>query len=106
LSSHAQIFLFFVHKIQSQIIKNNSKALPFGIKFIRFYDIIGKERLGDGMQRAQLESILKGDTVLAKRAGKGSDAETVTKDGKRTVYLDNYKETMSREENLLILSLF
>ena len=28
---------------------------------------------GDGMQRAQLESILKGDTVLAKRAGKGSD---------------------------------
>lgn len=61
---------------------------------------------GDSMQRAQLESILKGDTVLAKRAGKGSDAETVTKDGKRTVYLDNYKETMSREENLLILSLF
>ena len=61
---------------------------------------------GDGMQRAQLESILKGDTVLAKRAGKGSDAETVTKDGKRTVYLDNYKETMSREEKLLILSLF
>ena len=55
---------------------------------------------GDGMQRAQLESILKGDTVLAKRAGKGSDAETVTKDGKRTVYLDNYKETMSREEKL------
>jgi len=100
LSSHAQIFLFFVRKIQSQIIKNHSKDLPFGIKFIRFYDIIGKERLGNGMQRAQLESILKGDTVLAKRAGKGSDAETVTKDGKRTVYLDNYKETMSREEKL------
>ncbi len=59
-----------------------------------------------GAVRLQLESILKGDTVLAKRAGKGSDAETVTKDGKRTVYLDNYKETMSREENLLILSLF
>ena len=55
---------------------------------------------GDGMQRAQLESILKGDTVLAKRGGKGSDAETVTKDGTRTVYLDNYKETMSREEKL------
>ena len=51
-----------MHKIQSKIIKNHSKALPFGIKFIRFYDIIGKERLGDGMQRAQLESILKGDT--------------------------------------------
>ena len=51
-----------MHKIQSQIIKNHSKALPFGIKFIRFYDIIGKEGLGDGMQRAQLESILKGDT--------------------------------------------
>ena len=61
---------------------------------------------GDGVQQAQLESILKGDTVLAKRGGKGSDAETVTKDGKRTVYLDNYKETMSREEKLLILSLF
>ena len=89
-----------MHKIQSKIIKNHSKDLPFGIKFIRFYDIIGKERLGNGMQRAQLESILKGDTVLAKRAGKGSDAETVTKDGKRTVYLDNYKETMSREEKL------
>ena len=55
---------------------------------------------GDGMQRAQLESILKGDTVLAKRAGKGSDAETVTKDGKRTVYLDNYKDTMSADEKL------
>ena len=53
-----------------------------------------------GAVRLQLESILKGDTVLAKRAGKGSDAETVTKDGKRTVYLDNYKETMSREEKL------
>lgn len=59
-----------------------------------------------GAVRLQLESILKGDTVLAKRAGKGSDAETVTKDGKGTVYLDNYKDTMSREENLLILSLF
>ena len=53
-----------------------------------------------GAVRLQLESILKGDTVLAKRGGKGSDAETVTKDGKRTVYLDNYKETMSREEKL------
>ena len=53
-----------------------------------------------GAVRLQLESILKGDTVLAKRAGKGSDAETVTKDGKRTVYLDNYKDTMSREEKL------
>ena len=54
---------------------------------------------GDGMQRAQLESILKGDTVLARGKGTG-EAETVTKDGKRTVYLDNYKETMSREEKL------
>ena len=60
---------------------------------------------GDGMQRAQLESILKGDTVLARGTGTG-EAETVSKDGKRTVYLDNYKETMSREEKLLILSLF
>ncbi|MGI5174576.1 hypothetical protein H0R92_13375 [Treponema sp. OMZ 840] len=54
---------------------------------------------GDGMQRLQLESILKGDTVLARGTGTG-EAETVTKDGKRTVYLDNYKETMSREEQL------
>ena len=45
-----------------------------------------------------LKSILKGDTVLAKREGTG-EAETVLKDGKR-VYLDNYKETMSREEKL------
>ena len=57
------------------------------------------------MQRAQLESILKGDTGLARGTGTG-EAETVTEDGKRTVYLDNYKETMSREEKLLILSLF
>ena len=56
---------------------------------------------GDGMQQAQLESILKGDTVLARGTGTG-EAETVTKDGKRTVYLDNYKETMSREEKLLM----
>lgn len=56
---------------------------------------------GDGMQRAQLESILKGDTRLARGTGTG-EAETVTKDGKRTVYLDNYKETMSREEKLLM----
>ena len=56
---------------------------------------------GDGMQQAQLESILKGDTVLARGTGTG-EAETVSKDGKRTVYLDNYKETMSREEKLLM----
>ncbi len=58
-----------------------------------------------GAVRLQLESILKGDTVLARGTGTG-EAETVSKDGKRTVYLDNYKETMSREEKLLILSLF
>ncbi|MGI5173564.1 hypothetical protein H0R92_08190 [Treponema sp. OMZ 840] len=54
---------------------------------------------GDGMQRMQLESILKGDTRLARGTGTG-EAETVAKDGKRTVYLDNYKDTMSREEQL------
>ena len=54
-----------------------------------------------GAVRLQLESILKGDTVLARGTGTG-EAETVTKDGKRTVYLDNYKETMSREEKLLM----
>ena len=43
VKSCTNIFVF-VHKIQSQIIRNHSKALPFGIKFIRFYDIIGKER--------------------------------------------------------------
>ena len=54
---------------------------------------------GDGMQRMQLESILKGDTRLARGTGTG-EAETVAKDGKRTVYLNNYKDTMSADEQL------
>jgi len=54
---------------------------------------------GDGMQQMQLESILKGDTRLARGTGTG-EAETVAKDGKRTVYLNNYKDTMSADEQL------
>lgn len=55
---------------------------------------------GDGFARAQLDSILDGSTDLVKRDGKDGEAQTVRENDKRVVYLDNYKEDMTREEML------
>ena len=51
---------------------------------------------GDAKQLAQLEEILKGRTELKRGNGDGK-AQTVVENGKRTVYLNSYKENMTRE---------
>ena len=56
---------------------------------------------GDDKQFAQLEEILKGRTELKRGTGDGR-AQTVTENGKRTVYLNSYKENMTREEQLAL----
>ncbi|MDY2842746.1 MAG: hypothetical protein SOT81_01995 [Treponema sp.] len=56
---------------------------------------------GDEKQLAQLEEILKGRTELKRGNGEGK-AQTVTENGKRTVYLNSYKENMTREEQLAL----
>ena len=53
---------------------------------------------GDRNARAQLDSILDGSTDLRKREGSTGDAQTVLENGKRVVYLDNYHDGMSREQ--------
>ena len=54
---------------------------------------------GDETQLSNLDSILKGQSAL--KAGKGEgEAQTITENGKRTIYLNNYKENMTREEKL------
>ena len=56
---------------------------------------------GDDKQLAQLEEILKGRTELKRGNGEGR-AQTVTENGKRTVYLNSYKDGMTREEQLAL----
>ena len=56
---------------------------------------------GDEKQLAQLEEILKGRTELKRGNGDGR-AQTVTENGKRTVYLNSYKEGMTREEQFAL----
>ncbi len=56
---------------------------------------------GDDKQFAQLEEILKGRTELKRGTGDGR-AQTVTENGKRTVYLNSYKENMTSEEQLAL----
>lgn len=56
---------------------------------------------GDEKQLAQLEEILKGRTELKRGNGDGR-AQTVTENGKRTVYLNSYKDGMTREEQLAL----
>ena len=54
---------------------------------------------GDETQLSNLDSILKGQSVI--KAGNGAgEAQTITENGKRTIYLNNYKENMTREEKL------
>ena len=56
---------------------------------------------GDEKQLAQLEEILKGRTELKRGNGDGK-AQTVAENGKRTVYLNSYKENMTREEQFAL----
>ena len=56
---------------------------------------------GDDKQLAQLEEILKSRAELKRGTGDGR-AQTVTENGKRTVYLNSYKENMTREEQLAL----
>lgn len=56
---------------------------------------------GDEKQIAQLEEILNGRTELRSGSGDGK-AQTVTENGKRTVYLNSYKENMTREEQFAL----
>ena len=56
---------------------------------------------GDAKQLAQLEEILNGRTELRSGSGDGK-AQTVTENGKRTVYLNSYKENMTREEQFVL----
>ena len=56
---------------------------------------------GDEKQLAQLEEILKGRTELKRGSGDGK-AQTIAENGKRTVYLKNYKDGMTREEQLAL----
>ena len=56
---------------------------------------------GDEKQLAQLEEILKGRTELKRGNGDGK-AQTVVENGKRTVYLNSYKENMTREEQFAL----
>lgn len=56
---------------------------------------------GDAKQLAQLEEILNGRTDLRSGSGDGK-AQTVTENGKRTVYLNSYKENMTREEQFAL----
>lgn len=56
---------------------------------------------GDAKQLAQLEDILNGRTELRSGSGDGK-AQTVTENGKRTVYLNSYKENMTREEQFAL----
>ena len=56
---------------------------------------------GDAKQLAQLEEILNGRTELRSGSGDGK-AQTVTENGKRTVYLNSYKENMTREEQFAL----
>ena len=55
---------------------------------------------GDIMARKQLDSILDGNTDVKERKGETGEAESVTENGKKVVYLDNYRKGMSREEQL------
>lgn len=55
---------------------------------------------GDIMARKQLDSILDGTTDVKERKGEAGEAESVTENGKKVVYLDNYRKGMSREEQL------
>jgi hypothetical protein len=54
---------------------------------------------GDVAAKDQLASILDGSTTLAKATGT-QRAETITADGKRTVYLSGYKDDMSLADQL------
>lgn len=56
---------------------------------------------GDEKQLAQLEEILNGRTELKRGNGDGK-AQTVVENGKRTVYLNSYKENMTREEQFAL----
>jgi len=56
---------------------------------------------GDDKQLAQLEEILKGRTELKRGNGDGR-AQTTAENGKRTVYLNSYKDGMAREEQLAL----
>ena len=54
---------------------------------------------GDEKQLKQLDDILNGKSGLKAGTGNG-DAQTVMENGQRTVYLNKYKENMTREEKL------
>ncbi|MBC6714039.1 hypothetical protein [Treponema sp. Marseille-Q3903] len=54
---------------------------------------------GDEKQMQQLDDILNGKAAIKAGDGKG-DAQTVMENGQRTVYLNKYKENMTREEKL------
>ena len=56
---------------------------------------------GDEVQLKQLDDILNGKTVLGIGNVNG-EAQTDMENGKRTVYLNNYKTDMTREEQLAI----
>jgi murein DD-endopeptidase MepM/ murein hydrolase activator NlpD len=55
---------------------------------------------GDEAALAQLEEILKNETLLRGREDGAGIAETMLEDGRRMVYLDNYASGMSREAKL------
>lgn len=54
---------------------------------------------GDEKQMKQLDDILNGKASIKAGDGKG-DAQTIDENGKRVVYLNKYKENMTREEKL------
>jgi len=55
---------------------------------------------GDEASLAQLESVLRGNTVFKK--GDGSTAQTVTENGQRVVYVNNYNPNMTLEEQFMM----
>ena len=54
---------------------------------------------GGKTEKDQLKNILNGNTILKAGSGDGN-AQTVTENGKRTVYLNGYSDNMTKEEQM------
>ncbi|MDL2229947.1 hypothetical protein LJC14_06835, partial [Treponema sp. OttesenSCG-928-L16] len=57
---------------------------------------------GDKVQKDQLFDILRGNTTLLGRDSDGFGGQTITENGKRTVYLDGYYDGMSEGEQFAL----
>ncbi len=76
-------------RINSYTKQNNLENLAVGMRMQYGY--------GGNAENTLLKDVLSGDTIIA-RGGTDGNAETVNNNGKNTVYLADYKDNMTLEE--------